>query len=162
MVRIKIAIEPYVAEYIRGKYYDEEAECVIFPPGLDIYIQIYDLLQKRPASASIDTGNLEFGLPDRRDANRGGGKNPETYNYLSQRSARMLGEKMRLMMWAEVHDFFDENKHAHGIQFKDSAYQFLTKYCIESISDDGLLKNYRRWRDKCRRNMKRGYVRRKD
>lgn len=155
MITVKIDIIPYVAEYIKGKFYDPEKGCVRFPSGLDIYILIYDLLQKRPSDASVDTGNLEFALPVRRE-----GKNPETYNWLSGRSAKMLGDKMRLMMWAELHEFMDENKHAEGISFKDSAFIFLRKYGIESISDDALLKNYQRWRDKLRRNMKRGYVRR--
>lgn len=157
MVTVKIQISDYVAEYIRGKYYDPQAGCVRFPSGLDIYILIYDLLQRRPDGAPLDRGNLEFALPDRREGNMPFGKNPETYNYLSKRSAKMIGEKLNLMMWAELHDFMDENKHAFGIRFKDSVFTFLRKYDIESISEDALLKNYQRWRDKLRRRTKRGY-----
>lgn len=153
MVKIRIEVAPPVAEYIRGKYYDPEAGCVRFPPGLDIYILIWDLLKKRPSDAPIDTGNLEFALPNRRE-----GKDPETYNYISQRAAKQLGEKLRKMMMAEIHDFMDENKHAEGITFKDSAYRFICKYGIESISDDALLKNYQRWRNETRRRYKRNYV----
>ena len=161
MIKVKIDITPYVAEYIKGKYFDPGNGCVRFPSDLDIYVMIYDLLQKRPPGCSIDTGNLEFTLPDRREANQAGGKNPETYNYLSRRSAKQLESKMRRMMWAELHDYMEEMKHGEGIQFKDSAYRFLRKYDIESISEDALLKNYQRWRDKLRRSMKRGYTFRK-
>lgn len=152
MVKTKIDITPYVAEYLTGKYFDPEAGCVRFPGNLDLYVTIWDLLQKRPEGAAIDKGNLEFVLPDRRE-----GKDPETYNYLSKRSAKILEKKMSVMMWAELHEFMDENKHARGIRFKDSAFIFLRKYNIDSISDDGILKNYQRWRDKLRKQMKRGY-----
>ncbi len=151
---IKITVEPHVAEYIKGKFYDHEAGSVRFPPALDIYILIFDLLQKRPASCPIDTGNLEFALPERRI-----GKDPITFNYLSGRAQKILGDKMRLMMWAELHDLMDENKHINGIQFKESVFMFMRKYAIDSITEDALLKNYQRWRDKQRRKKKRGYSR---
>ena len=143
-----------MAEYIRGKFYDREAQVVRFPPTLDIYILIYDLLQKRPATNPVDSGNLEFALPERRE-----GKDPLTYNYLSGRAQKILSDKLRLMMWAELHDLMDENKHINGIQFKESVFLFMRKYNIESITEDALLKNYQRWRDKQRRKKKRGYSR---
>lgn len=154
MITVKISVEPHVAEYIRGKYFDRDAGVVRFPSGADIYLLIYDLLRKRPASCPVDAGNLEFALPRRRE-----GKDPETYNWLSARAQKMLGDKMRLMMWAELHDFMDENKHINGIQFKESVFLFMSRYDIEGISEDALLKNYQRWRDKLRRKKKRGYVR---
>lgn len=154
MMTVKITVEPHVAEYIKGKFYDHEAGSVRFPPALDIYILIFDLLQKRPASCPIDTGNLEFALPERRI-----GKDPITFNYLSGRAQKILGDKMRLMMWAELHDLMDENKHINGIQFKESVFMFMRKYAIDSITEDALLKNYQRWRDKQRRKKKRGYSR---
>lgn len=154
MMTIKTTVEPHVAEYIRGKFYDSQAGTVRFPSTMDIYILIYDLLQRRPADHPFDTGNLEFALPERRE-----GKDPLSYNYLSGRAQKILGDKMRLMMWAELHDLMDENKHINGIQFKESVFLFMRKYDIESITEDALLKNYQRWRDKIRRKKKRGYSR---
>lgn len=159
MITVKIQVEQYVAEYIRGKYFDPDVDAVRFPSKLDIYILVYDLLQKRPINCQLESGNLEFALPDRRDANTAGGKSPEHFNYLSARAAKRLGDKMRLMMWAELHDLMDENKHLKGIQFKDSVFEFMCKYSIESITEDALLKNYQRWRDKQRRTTKRRYSR---
>lgn len=154
MITVKTVTEAHVAEYIRGKFFDHEIGAVKFPSGLDIYVLIYDLLQKRPASCPLDTGNLEFALPERRM-----GKDPASFNYLSARAQKMLADKMRLMMWAELHDYMDENKHINGIQFKDSVFMFMRRYSIESITEDALLKNYQRWRDKLRRKKKRGYTR---
>lgn len=65
MITVRISVEQHVAEYIRGKYFDHESGTVRFPAGLDIYILIYDLLRKRPASCPVDSGNLEFALPER-------------------------------------------------------------------------------------------------
>ena len=54
-------------------------------------------------------------------------------------------------MRAELHDLFDENKHVYGIDYINSAWYFLRKYCIESLSVEALLKDYQRWRRKMRR-----------
>lgn len=157
MITAKIQVEPYVAEYIIGKYYSQDDGAVRFPPSLDIYVTIYDLMAKRPTGAGADSGNLCFCLPDRRDANNRGGKSPETYNYFSDRSVRILERRMRVMLWAELHDFMDENKHLRGVRFIDSVFIFMQRYCIQSISEDAMLKNYQRWRDNLRRSKKRTY-----
>lgn len=159
MITVKIDIDPAVAEYIRGRYYDPEVGAVRFPPSSDIYVKIYDLLAKRPADHPVDCGNLEFVLPDRRDANFAGGKDPKTYNYLSHRATTILCARFRVLMWAELHEFMDEEKHLNGSQYKDSVFVFMSKYGIESITEDAMLKNYQRWRDKMRRRQKRGYTR---
>lgn len=159
MTTVKITVDDAVAEYIRGRYFDHEVGAVRFPPSSDIYITIYDLLLKRPVNNPVDSGNLEFALPDRRDANHAGGKDPKTYNYISKRGAAILGARFRALMWAELHEFMDEEKHLNGTQYKDSVHVFMCKYSIESISDDALLKNYQRWRDRLRRKQKRGYTR---
>ncbi|MDE5785414.1 MAG: hypothetical protein K2H98_02685 [Duncaniella sp.] len=159
MIKVKITVPSPVAEYIRGKYYDPAAGAVRFPSSSDIYVSIYDLSERRPLSCPVDTGNLEFCLPDRREANTAGGKSPETYNYFSAESQRKLAKKMNIMMLAELHDLMDENKHIHGIQFKETVYYFVRRYCIESITEDALFKNYQRWRYKQgRRKKKREYT----
>ena len=157
MTTATIQIEPYVAEYIRGKFWDESHGAVHFPPGSDIYVTIYDLMERRPKSAGVDRGNLTLCLPDRRDANQRGGKSPETYNWFSEGSVRILERRMRVMMWAELHDTLDEAKHLRGIKFTESVYVFMRRYDLQSITEDALLKNYQRWRDAQRRTVKRGY-----
>ena len=64
-------------------------------------------------------------------------------------------------MWAELHELMDENKHLHGIEFKETVFTFLKKYDISSIQEDGLLKNYQRWRDSFRRKKEKGVYRKK-
>ena len=96
-------------------------------------------MSKRPDNA-VDTGNLTLVLPDRRT-----GKDPEYYNYLGERSARIIDKRVRVMFYAELHDRLDENKHRYNIEYIDTVHHFMCKYNITSISEDGLLKNYYRW-----------------
>ncbi len=157
MITTTIAVDAPVAEYITAKFYDAEAGAVRFPSDLDLYVLIWDLLKKRPATCPVDSGNLTFALPCRR-----GGKDPESYNYLSERAAEILNRKMRTMMWAELHDAMEEGKHLRGLQFKEIIFTFMCRYGIESIGEDALFKNYQRWRYKLRRTQKRDYRRRSD
>ena len=161
MITTRIQIEPYLAEYIRGKYYDETVGTVRFPSHSDIYVTIYDLMEKRPVNCPSDRGNLEFMLPDRREANFAGGISPEQFNYISIRGTRFLEKRFRALMWAELHEVMDENKHLHGVEFKETVFTFMKRYSIASIQEDGLLKNYQRWRDSFRRKTKRAYNRKK-
>ncbi len=154
MITTKITIKSFLAEYIIGKYGKPDESAVRLPDDLDLYHTIYDLLQKRPVNCPIDKGNLELVLPERREGHHIGGKSTNTYNYLSQQSATILERKINVMMRAELHELLDENKHIYGIDYLNSAWYFLRKYCIESLSVDALLKDYQRWRAKMRRKKK--------
>ena len=115
-----------------------------------IYHVIYDLLERRPAVCPPDNGNVELVIPERKL-----GKTPETYNYLGIRSCRIISQKIETSFWAELHDLLDENKHLYGIQYIETVAYFMRKYGIQSISEDALLKNYYRWRDKVRKKSRR-------
>ena len=136
MITTRIQIESYLAEYVRGKYYDETVGTVRFPSSSDIYVTVYDLMEKRPVNCPADRGNLEFMLPDRREANFAGGKSPEQFNYISVRGTAILEKRLRALMWAELHELMDENKHLHGIEFKETVFTFLKKYDISSIQEE--------------------------
>lgn len=153
MVTVKIGIEPYLKEYLEGKFWDSSVGAVRFQGSSDLYVLLWDLLAKRPVESPCDRGNTSIALPDRRL-----GKDPLTYNFLSSRSVAIFEKRIRVHMWAELHEMMDENKHLRGIMFKDSVAIFMSKYGIESISEDALLKNYQRWRDKLRRTKKRAYA----
>ena len=151
MVTSKIQIKPHLKEYCVGKYNSHADGPVRFPDTLDLYHTIYDLLRKRRTDTSpIDTGNLDIILPVRQN-----GKNVLYYNYLGERSAIIIEKKIETMMWAELHDLLDEQKHRFGVEYIDVIHHFMCKYGIESITEDAMLKNYYRWRDKVRRKSKR-------
>ena len=86
-------------------------------------------------------------------------KNPERFNFLSNRSATIIDYKLETMMFAELHDMLDENKHRKGIDYLVSVHMFICSYAIKSITEDAFLKNYYRWRRKIKRlSTKRNYI----
>ena len=155
MMTVKISVPPHIAEYARGKFGDPATGVVRFPPGLDIYVALYDLMAKRPVDSPLDSGNLELCLPDRRDANQAGGKSPEQYNWFSAAAQKHIARRLRVMMLAELHEEIDANKHIKGIRFKDSIFFFMSRYAIESLSEDAFFKDYQRWRYKMARRSRR-------
>ena len=58
MITTRIQIESYLAEYVRGKYYDETVGTVRFPSSSDIYVTVYDLMEKRPVLPLIRMLNV--------------------------------------------------------------------------------------------------------
>jgi len=154
MVTTSIHIKPHLAQYIIGKYGCGDGKPVRFPDNLDLYHTIWDLMDKRPDNNPVDGGNLAIVLPKRE-----AGKNPHTYNYISDRSRGIIERKIEIAMRAELHELLDEQKHRHGVQYIDTVHAFKLKYCITGISDDGLLKEHYRWREKIRKKKeKRKYT----
>lgn len=149
MVTTKIRLQPHLKEYIIGKYNNFVDGPVHFPDTLDIYHYIHDLTQKRPAGANLEEGNLEIFLPAREC-----GKRPETYNYLSHRAQTIIAKKIDTMFDADLHDFVTTIRHEKGLEYKTAFELFLSRYGISSISDEGVKKNYYRWRRKAQKGKK--------
>lgn len=153
MIVTKITIKAHLAEYLTGKYYDTDNQCVVLDDNLDLYHTIWNLTEKRPVNCPIDSGNLVLGLPSRRI-----GKNPAVYNYLGERSIKIINKRVETLFFAELRQSLDGNKHQDGIEYLDTVYEFINAYCIESITPDALLKDFYRWRDLVRkRKKKRAY-----
>lgn len=149
----KIRIAPHLKEYVLGKFNDLQDGPVRFPDHSDLYHFIYDLLARRPHDHPVDDGNLEIVLP-----NRGVGKSPLTYNFLSEKAVSIIEKRIRVMMFAELHEFLDEYKHRLGFEYQESVHLFMRKYGIENLSEDALIKNYYRWRELLRKKkVKRKY-----
>ncbi len=154
MYTVTINVKPHLAEYARSKYGDE-AGVVKFPPTSDIGVLIVDLLEKRPPTAGADKGNLTFAIFDTREARCARGKAPGTYNYISARSAAVIGRKIEISLWADFHDFVDEARHMRGETLCGAVYAFRVSHGIESLSEDAMIKNYQRWRAKSRSRRRR-------
>lgn len=155
MITTSITIEPYLAEYLRGKYNNGSDEPFHIPDETDLYHSIWTLMVKRQRNQSpVDNGNLTFILPERRI-----GKDPKVYNYLSPRSVNLIEMEVRRMFNRELHIMMDENDMTgHELTNIDVVHNFLCSYGIESITEDALLKNFYRWRDNIRkRKVRREY-----
>lgn len=158
MITTKIKVRDHICEYAIGKFGENYLNPVRIPSSYPLYHIIWELLSVRPADRQIDSGNLEIAIPNQRseDDTR---KNPERFNFLSNRSATIIDYKLETMMFAELHDTLDENKHRKGIDYQVSVHMFICRYAIKSISEDAFLKNYYRWRRKIRRlSTKRNYI----
>ena len=147
-----IIIQPYLAEYIYGKYNNGATEAVKIPDSSDLYHIIWEYMQKRPKEVSpVDEGNLIICLPERRI-----GKNPLVYNYLSKRATKGIEKFIKNMFNQELHDtLMDNDKRGHLFDNIDVVYRFLNLYAIESITADALLKNFYRYRESLRQKKKR-------
>ncbi len=155
MITTRISIKAHLEEYLTGRYANCRKNPIQFPDGDDLYHLIFDLMSKRPINCGDDKTGLEIYLPE-----RSVGKDPQYYNYLGYRAQRIIERKVETLFWAELHDLIDHNKHRHGIEYTESVFTFMNRYGIESISEDALLKNYYRWRDKVRKRDKRREYRR--
>lgn len=156
MVTAQLTIKPHLAEYLNSKYFDAEHGCIVLPDKLDLYHTIWDLLEKRPINRQVDVkGNVTLGLPNRRE-----GKDPSYFNYLGERSIKIINNRVETMFFAELRQELDDNKQKHGTVYLDTAHTFMCKYCIESISSDALIKDFQRWREIIRqRKERRKYTR---
>ncbi len=155
MITTSIIIEPFLAEYLRGKYNNGANEPFRIPDTTDLYHTIWSLMARRRKDQSpVDKGNLTIILPERRI-----GKDPEVFNYLCQRSAKLIELEVRRMFNRELHGLMDENEqNARELTNLDVVHNFLCAYAIESISEDALLKNFYRWRENLRkRKVRREY-----
>ena len=152
MITTSIAIEPFLAEYIYGKYNNGASEPVKIPDSSDLYHIVWEYMMKRPKDVSpIDEGNLLIALPDRRV-----GKDPLVYNYLSKRAGKGIEKFIKNMFNQELHDtLMDNDKRGHFLDNVDVVYRFLSQYGIESITPDALLKNFYRYREALRQKKKR-------
>ncbi|MDR1883764.1 MAG: hypothetical protein LBR26_13410 [Prevotella sp.] len=153
MITTKFTIEPYLAEYLRGKWSVSDAngnpaDIISIPDKIYLYNILSSLTIKRPKHAPLPDGNLEVILPHRKEGN----KNPEYYNYISAKSAMYFNKKVKLFFRADLHEFIDSRKHDEGETYKDACYYFISKYRIESIDPDSLAKNYYRWKSMVREN----------
>lgn len=152
MITTSIKIEPYLAEYMQGKYNNGSNEAFRIPDNTDLYHMIWTLMAKRQKNQSpVDDGNLTFTLPDRRI-----GKDPKVYNFLSPHSVKLIEKEIRRMFNLELHTALEENRKSVNRLFNlDAIHNFMCSFCIDSISEDALLKNYYRWRDGQEKRKKR-------
>lgn len=158
MITTTISMTPYLAEYMRGKYNNGSEEPFQIPDSDDLYHLLWTLMNKRPVNASpVDEGNLVIALPDRRI-----GKDPAYYNYLAPRSQKIIEDAVSRLFNLELHQKLDENmQNGHLMDNIDVVHQFMCCYGIDSISEDALLKNYYRWREKVRQRERRREYKRK-
>lgn len=143
MITATIEVKPHLAAYLYVRY----AKCVKsgaiqLPSTSILYHRIGELTVRRPKDVSWrETGNLTLVLPDPRH-----GKNPETYNYLGQKSVRVLELEIDTMLKMDLYSYLLQEKFQRGVMYKKSLIAFMEKYNIADTNESGLMKAFQRWK----------------
>lgn len=158
-----IKIEPYLAEYIIGKYgVDKKSGTVKIPHTSDLYHCIWENMSRQRANQPDNTdGNLRISLPCRKGGDGIAWKDPAYYNYLSPAAAKEIEKQIRRMFNFELHSVLLENEE-FGRERNNSEviFDFIRRYRLLSISSDALLKNFYRFRNLLHPKKKRKYNKR--
>lgn len=158
-----IKIEPYLAEYIIGKYgMDTKSGAVKIPHTSDLYHCVWENMSKQRANQPDNAdGNLRILLPCRKGGEGVVWKDPAYYNYLSPSAAKYIEKQIRRMFNFELHSVLLENEE-FGRQRNNSEviFDFIRTYRLFSISSDALLKNFYRFRNLLHPKKKRKYNKR--
>lgn len=140
---IHLQVKPFLAEYLYARYAaNREDEALHLPPHSYLGRSLHELLGPRPYNASLrETGNLCLRLttPHR-------GPSLTTYNYLTQENRRTFERRILHLLHAELFDRMLTDRSRKGISYIESVRQFLLKYQIDSISEEGLMKAFYRWK----------------
>lgn len=155
-----IRIEPYLAEYVIGKYGMEQKNgAVNIPYNTDLYHCIWENMSRQRTNQSVpEDGNLRIQLPCRKPGDGVAWKDPAYYNHLSLVASKAIEYQIRRMFNFELHRILLENEE-FGRQRRnlDVIYDFIHTYQLKSISSDALLKNYYRFRNRLRPKKTRQY-----
>ena len=155
-----IRIEPYLAEYVIGKYGMEQKNgAVNIPYNTDLYHCIWENMSRQRTNQSVpEDGNLRIQLPCRKPGDGVAWKDPAYYNHLSLIASKAIEYQIRRMFNFELHRILLENEE-FGRQRRnlDVIYDFIRTYQLKSISSDALLKNYYRFRNRLHPKKTRQY-----
>ena len=154
-----IKIEPYLAEYVIGKYGIQKNVAVNIPYNTDLYHCIWENMSRQRTNQSVpEDGNLRIQLPCRKPGDGVAWKDPAYYNHLSLIASKAIEYQIRRMFNFELHRILLENEE-FGRQRRnlDVIYDFIHTYQLKSISSDALLKNYYRFRNRLRPKKTRQY-----
>ena len=153
MITVKFTVTEYLAEYLYAKYNNHDFTAPIrLPDNSDLYHVLYDLTSKPPSKLRPSSGNVELILP-----HRDRGKQPDTYNCVSAKSAKIFARHVKNIFNAELHDFIDEKYHRRGMLYSEAVNLFVNKYGLTAIGEDAIRKNYYRWKERRKKYRQSGY-----
>lgn len=156
----RVRIEPYLAEYINAKYgHDPHTGGLRIPSSTDLYHCVWENMsrQRKDQSEAADC-NLLISLPCRGREDGQAWKDPAYFNYISPKGSHEIEGCIRRMFNFELHRALLENEE-FGKERRnlDIIYDFMRTYLLKSITEDALLKNYYRYRNRLRPKKARKY-----
>ena len=149
----RVLVPEYLARWSVRKFeVDSVSGGIRIPPRLELYRLVWQLMEKRPVTLSwcgkvvpVDdvAGNLVIQLPCRRGVG-GVRKNPLHWNYLSERSGRIIGRELKRLFDLDFHSYMDTMP--AGVTRKECVRQFCRQYGLGIDAEDTLVKNLQRRR----------------
>jgi hypothetical protein len=157
-----VKIEPYLAEYINSKYSrDPHTGGLRIPCSADLYHCVWENMSRRRSNQPEileESGNVLISLPCRSREDGQAWKDPAYFNYLSPRGAHEVECCIRRMFNFELHRaLFENEEFGKERRNLDVVYDFMRAYHLKSITEDALLKNYYRYRNRLRQKRSRKY-----
>lgn len=163
-VRKKVAgirIEPYLAQYIKIKYTSDPVNGgVRIPPSTDLYHCVWENMSRsRADSFTPCDANLFISLPARRTLDDQSWKDPAYFNHLSVAAARHIERCIRRLFRYELHRVLMENEESgRKVTTQQMVHDFIIRYRLQDlITDDALIKNFQRFKQKIHRKTPRKY-----
>ena len=145
MLILNIYVKPYLAEYARHKYASPFHDVARFPAASLVNHAIVNELVETPKQSEPRKGNLLV-MVNEKNCNL---KDIEVYNYLTFEGENNVGEKLLLDFDMFLHSYMDSRRYHSGIDYKDSAEEFVKKYHLTGmVTSEALLKKHVRWKKK--------------
>lgn len=144
-----IRIEPYLAEYAQNLFgLGRKDGSIKIPYISELHFLVWELMAKpRANQLSPENGNLAIVLPTRRECEGELRKNPRYYNYLSPDAARKVEAWLRRRFNFEFHELMIDNEvKGRPRQHLDLVRWFMRRRGLKSITEDALIRNFRRYR----------------
>ena len=149
-----IRVEPYLAKYARMKFgVDPSSGGIRIPDSFNLYHCVWQVMAKWPKRnwrigfnrpAESPEGNLLIHLPNRRGEG-GIRKNPDCWNYISPRHARLINRELKRLFDWEFHHYVEILLEYHpDMTKKEAVGRFIRKYDLGIDTEDALLKNFQR------------------
>lgn len=139
MMTVSLNVEPYLAHYMYARYANCVHEGAIkLSFQSDLYHQLLGWTLPRPKGVSWkEEGNLTLALPSPRI-----GKDPRTYNYLSEEARYRITRAIKEQMRWEMMDYMKQERLKHGVMFTRSMQQFIKDFDMEDLVNEETLMKY--------------------
>ena len=145
MQTIRLAIKPYLAEYLIKTYPSGEPGIVKVPPTLNLYeVILSNMHGLKKEKADMDRWNVEIMLPNPSQSSSRR-LTCKRYGVSGQGSIR-ISRSIYALYWSDCHSYLEHRINVHGDTIIDAIYGFLDSRGLTLSTEEAIRRNYQRWR----------------
>lgn len=147
MRTIRLALKPYLAEYLIKTYPADEPGMVKLPPTLNLYEVILSNMHGIDKEMTdVDGWNAEIILPNpSQSSNRR--LTCKYYGVCGQGRIR-ISRAVYVLYWSDCHSYLEHRINVHGDTIIDAIYGFIDSRNLTLSTEEAIRKNYQRWRSR--------------